>query len=109
MQQTTAIQTPTTLPNAATMSLHRLKLSELLAAQAGKFVGIDFIKKNGFARSLNGRLGVHKHLAGGEATVGTPAQVYLTVFDVQRRGYRAVNLATVRRVRARNTTWEIVG
>jgi len=36
------------------------------AIKTGKFFTIKFVKKNGELRELNGRLGVKKHLKGGE-------------------------------------------
>lgn len=89
--------------------LHRVNLQEFLVGQVGKFVGIDFVKKGGSGRSLNGRLGVRKHLRGGTNTVEAQSRPYLTLFDMKNAGYRAVNLATVARVRANGKEFAVVG
>ena len=68
-------------------------LKEVLAATKGKFFTVVFIKKDGSTRSMNCRLGVTKHLKGGVSNLN-PDQ-YLTVYDVQAEGYRAVNLSTI--------------
>lgn len=91
------------------VAIHRLKVSGLLAEQLGKFVTLDFIKADGSKRTLNGRLGVRKHLRAGNKTVGFPDQSHLCVYDVQAKGYRAVNLSTVQRVRAMHTDFVITG
>ena len=68
-------------------------LQSVLQATKGKFFTVVFIKKDGSTRSMNCRLGVTKHLKGGLSTLN-PEQ-YLTVYDVQSEGYRAVNLSTI--------------
>jgi hypothetical protein len=91
------------------ISVHRVNLKELFVAQDGRFVVVDFVKQDGCCRSLNGRLGVRKHLKGGVNTVEGEDKPYITVFDVKTPGYRAVNLATVSRMRAENRVYNVVG
>jgi hypothetical protein len=54
----------------------------------GKIVSVTFIKKDGTIRVMNCRLGVTKHLKGGESTLD-PTK-YITVYDLQSKGYRAI-------------------
>ncbi len=68
-------------------------IESVLKATQGKFFTVVFVKKDGTTRIMNARLGVSKHLKGGQSTLD-PAQ-YLTVYDMQSEGYRAVNLATI--------------
>ena len=68
-------------------------IESVLKATQGKFFTVVFVKKDGTTRVMNARLGVSKHLKGGQSTLD-PAQ-YLTVYDIQSEGYRAVNLATI--------------
>jgi hypothetical protein len=68
-------------------------LQSVLQATKGKFFTVVFIKKDGTTRSMNCRLGVTKHLKGGVSNLD--ASQYLTVYDVQSEGYRAVNLSTI--------------
>lgn len=89
--------------------IHRTKLRDFLRGQVGKFVGLDFAKVDGTSRSLNGRLGVRKHLKGGHNNLAGSAQPYLVMYDVKTPGYRAVNLATVGQVRANRKCWTVVG
>jgi hypothetical protein len=67
----------------------------LKAIKTGKFFTIKFIKKNGELRELNGRLGVKKHLKGGELGYDPATFNYIIVFDVVAKGYRTINVDTV--------------
>jgi hypothetical protein len=89
--------------------LHRVNLHDFMVKQVGKFVGLDFTKIDGSDRSLNGRLGVRKHLKGGVNNVAGDDRPYLVVYDMKAKGYRAVNLATVTMVRAQHTRYTVIG
>jgi hypothetical protein len=65
------------------------------AGSNGKFFSVKFVKKDGSIRQMNCRLGVVKHLRGGERTL---PRDYIVAFDVnadEKGGYRAINPATV--------------
>lgn len=89
-------------------TVNRVFLHGFLSSQSGKIVTVDFVKKDGTARKLNGRLGVHKHLKGGDNTVMAPDRSYLTVYDMKSAGYRTVDLSTVSKVRAEKFDWVVV-
>lgn len=72
------------------------KLDFFILNSEGKFVSVEFTKKDGTLRKLTGRMGVTKHLKGGSSTLD-PAQ-YITIYDVQAKGYRAINRATIKAV-----------
>jgi hypothetical protein len=59
----------------------------------GKIFTVTFTKKDGTTRVMNCRLGVTKHLKGGESTLN--ANEYITVYDMQNKGYRAINRSTI--------------
>jgi len=69
------------------------KLSGELLATNGKFVTVTFVKKDGTVRKMNCRTGVTKHLKGGESTLD--AEQYVTVYDVAKAAYRAINRDTI--------------
>lgn len=71
-------------------------LDSILEATDGKFVSVSFIKKDGTLRKLVGRLGVVKHLKGGQCTLNR--KQYVIIYDVQNEGYRAVNRDTIQSV-----------
>lgn len=83
---------PTENPGKHTMKT----LSNIIEESNGKFVSVVFTKKDGTLRSLNGRIGVVKHLKGGKSTVDHDK--YLVLFDVINGGYRCVNRETIQRV-----------
>ena len=70
----------------------------LINAQAGKVFTVTFVKKDGSVRTMNCRTGVYKNTKGGSNNLN-PAQ-YITVYDMQQRSYRAVNVDTIMSVRA---------
>lgn len=66
---------------------------EAMLGSNGRIFTVTFIKKDGSTRSLNGRMGVKKFLAGGTRT--TDPEQYLIVYDLKNEGYRAVNRNTI--------------
>jgi WYL_2, Sm-like SH3 beta-barrel fold len=73
------------------------KLQNIIESSGGKFISVTFIKKDGSTRVLVGRLGVTKHLKGGQSTLD-PAK-FITIYDTQKEGYRAINRETIQSVR----------
>lgn len=65
----------------------------------GKIFNITFIKKNGDVRSMNARLGVTKHLRGGQLNYDPASRGYLIVYSMDDSGYRTVNLANIIRIK----------
>lgn len=68
------------------------------AASGGKFFSVVFVKKDGSVREMTCRLGVVKHLRGGERTL---PKDYIVAFDVnadEKGAYRAINPDTVLKV-----------
>lgn len=59
----------------------------------GKIFTVEFIKRDGTTRVMNCRLGVTKYLVGGASTLNP--KKYITVYDLQSKGYRAVNIDTI--------------
>ena len=73
------------------------ELASIVASSNGRFVSVTFKKADGTLRVMLCRLGVTKHLKGGESTLD--ADKFLTVYDVQKQGYRAINKGTIQSVR----------
>ena len=71
-------------------------LDKLILESKGRFVSVTFKKKDNTLRTLNGRLGVSKHLRGGVSTLNP--ETYITLYDMAAKGYRAVNRATIQSV-----------
>ena len=71
-------------------------LNEIVEQSDGKFIAVSFIKKDGTLRTLNGRLGVVKHLRGGECTLDRTK--YIIIYDMINKGYRSINRETIQSV-----------
>ena len=85
----------------------RTKLENVLVGTGGKFFGVTFKKKDGSLRALHGRMGVTKYLKGGRNNVVKNANSYITVYDMQKKGYRTVNLDTETSVRLAHVEFEV--
>jgi len=70
-----------------------MDLSKVIESSDGRFFTCEFTKKDGSIRTLNGRLGVEKYLKGGECTLDR--EKFVIVYDIQAKGYRAVNRETI--------------
>lgn len=62
----------------------------------GKMVTVTFIKQDGSLRTINGRIGVHKHIKGSSNKKNTQ---YITFYDVKNKGYRSINRDTITGIR----------
>ena len=79
-----------------------MKIADFIAQSKGKFITVNFIKKDGTVRNLNGRIGVTKHLKGGTSTINHSK--YLVVYDTINTGYRCVNKDTIMSVTCEGLT-----
>lgn len=81
-------------------------LSKLL--RDGKVARIEFVKRStGEARTMRCRLGVRKHLTGGGAAYNAKAKNLLTVFDMDKGGYRSIPVDGVRQVQTCGQTFNV--
>ena len=90
------------------VQLNRVNLRSLINQQNGLFVSVDFIKLDGETRTITGRLGVKSVLKGGQNNVESASRPYLTIFDIQLRQYRTVNLSTVSELRAGGKKYVVI-
>lgn len=72
------------------------EISTLKELVGNKIFAVEFIKKDGSLRKMVCRLGVKKHLRGGELKYSPEDFNYLTVFDLQSEEYRTINVNTLR-------------
>lgn len=64
------------------------KLDERVLASKGRWITVTFKKVDGSIRLLNGRMGVVKHLKGGQRT-SNPDE-YIILWDAKAKDYRNV-------------------
>jgi hypothetical protein len=85
-----------------------MKVKELKELVGGNNIfTVDFIKKDGSLRTMNCRLGVRKHLKGGELKYNPTERNLLPVFDMVKQGYRMINVSTIKEVRYNNQKFNI--
>ena len=68
-------------------------LDKIIEASNGRFFSVVFIKKDGTTRTMVARLGVTKHLKGGQCTLDK-AQ-YIIAYDMEKCAYRSINRDTI--------------
>lgn len=90
------------------IELNRVHLESIIRKENGRFVSVDFKKHDGTMRTLTGRLGVKSYLKGGTNNVESLDRPYMTIFDIQLRQYRTVNLSTVVAMRYDNKICTII-
>ena len=76
-------------------------MREKIKNTRGKIFGVDFIKKNGEIRRMACRLQVKSYLKGGNLKYNPKEKNYIIVFDMNKRGYRTLNLNTLKRFKFR--------
>lgn len=90
-------------------------IASIIKTQDGKAVTVTFTRrtddkktgaKAGDLRTLNGRLGVKKHLKGGVLAYNPADYKLLTIFDLQKQDYRSIPLDTVSEVVAGGVTYK---
>lgn len=80
---------------------------QIRALVGSKIFSVVFEKKDGTLREMVCRLGVKKHLKGGELTYDPEDKNYLVVFDMQSEGYRTININTLKKIKFEGVTYEI--
>ena len=83
------------LLNEELRSLKKEEVLPLLQANRNKIFTVSFVKKDGTKRIMNAMLGVKRHLKGGQLPYDAAACGLLPVFDLQKKAYRIVTLASV--------------
>lgn len=80
-----------------TKTINKDKAKELINQSNGRIFSSVFIKKDGTHRLMNARLKVTKHLKkDASPRVYEPSKYnLLTVFDMQKKSYRMININTM--------------
>lgn len=94
------------MTNTTAVNITSRTLSKIIEESNGKFVSVDFYKKDGTLRTLTGRLGVQKYLKGGVRT--TDPEKYICIYDTVNEGYRSINRDTIVSVRCSGIKAEAV-
>ena len=73
----------------------------------GKIFGVSFTKKDGSNREMTARLGVKKHLKGGERVYNPEDYNMLFVFDTHKEGYRTIPFDRLLEVRFKGKKYNV--
>jgi hypothetical protein len=96
------------ITTGATAPFNRTNLRALV--QDGQIFSVEFIKRtDGNLRRMICRLGVKKHLKGGAASCDTKAHNLLTVFDMEKGGYRSIPVDAVQSLTVHGQTFTFAG
>ena len=72
-----------------------MTVQQLIELAQNKIFSVQFVKKDGTIRDMVCRLGVKKHLKGGELKFDAKGRGLLPVFDMQKEAYRMINTKTL--------------
>lgn len=87
-------------------TITREQAVKMIRATNGKFFSVDFIKSNGELRHMTARLGVKKHLKGGESTIKHKENL-IGCFDSVNNGYRCINANTLQQVKIAGVEYQV--
>jgi len=84
------------------------KAANIIRESSGRFITVDFTKRtDSKLRTMNCRVGVFKGVKGGKRKKKDPGLI--TVFDMQKKGYRTINVSGLRRVRHNGIDYRVSG
>jgi hypothetical protein len=84
-----------------------MTINEIKALAGSQIFSVKFIKKDGTLREMVCRLGVKKHLKGGELAYDAKSMGYLPVFDMQKEDYRMINTNTIVEIKINGIIYKV--
>jgi hypothetical protein len=85
----------------------KTEVNQIRKLVGSKIFSVVFQKKDGTLREMVCRLGVKKHLKGGELGYDAEEKNYLVVFDMQSEGYRTININTLKKIKLDGVSYDI--
>lgn len=96
-------------PSAIVTDTLNLKNLQNLVSD-GAIFSVEFVKRsNGELRKMVCRMGVKKHLRGGDKAYDPTKHNLLTVFDMENKGYRSIPVDTVQRLHVNGQVFSFGG
>ena len=84
-----------------------MNIDQVVELTKNQIFSARFIKKDGTIRDMVCRLGVKKHLKGGELKFDAKSKNLLPVFDMQKEAYRMINFNTLIQLKIKNKIYKI--
>tara|TARA_Y100001963_G_C6476099_1_gene306748 strand:- start:187 stop:465 length:279 start_codon:yes stop_codon:yes gene_type:complete len=85
----------------------RDNLFNLICKNKNNIFSVVFLKKDGSIRRMLCRFGVKKHLKGGSLKFDPIKKGLLVVFDMQKKGYRMLNLKTISYINMKGVEYNV--
>ena len=89
------------------MKINTKRAIEIIKENKGKIFTASFIKKNGEMRKINARLGVKKQIKGVGMAYNPELKGLLTVYDMQKKSYRMLNVNTLLTLNINSVKYEV--
>lgn len=87
-------------------AMKKKSVAQLIRETGGRFFRVSFVKRtNGERREMLCRIGVTKHLRGGDRAYEPSEHNLATVFDVQKKAYRSIPLDGLISFRCGKVAW----
>lgn len=103
LTETTMTTSTKTKNTRATAQISRTKLESFMRSQAGRFIGVESVLKNGENATFNGRVALKDN-----AVTGDLARPYICMYDNNRKGFRNVDLNTISKVTTNGIDYSII-
>lgn len=84
-----------------------MTINQIRELAGSQIFSAKFIKKDGTLREMVCRLGVKKHLKGGELAYDAKSMGYLPVFDMQKEEYRMININTLVEIKINGVVYKV--
>ena len=85
----------------------KITIEQVKEMTKNQIFSVVFIKKDGTVREMVCRLGVKKHLKGGELGYDARALNCLPVFDMQKQEYRMINFNTLLKIKISGVEYSV--
>ena len=80
---------------------------DTLKINNGQIFGVQFVKKDGTIRDMVARLGVTKHLKGGEKRYNPADYNLISAFDMQKKEYRSISIDTLTQLKIDGQVFDV--
>ena len=88
-------------------AISKREILEIIKNNKNTIFSVVFLKKNGEIRRMTCRFGVKKHLKGGKLSFNPLERNLLVVFDMQKEGYRMINLDTLMSINMKGVEYNV--
>jgi len=92
------------------MKISKAKAIDMIKGSRGRVFGVQFIKRStGEVRKMSARTGVSKYVTGEGLKFSPSKKNLITVFDMNKHGYRMINLEGLTSLRLNGSVMEVEG